>query len=98
MSYSHSFSPEFYMADDSEDFRESVRPTTVRQALYSMPHKRWLEMCEDLYPDAEASCLDVDTVMDTIMETNTVSNLNSPVRVWIDPEGFYTVEVYDKLR
>ncbi len=98
MSYSHSFSPEFYYGDETEDLRKSKRPTTVRQALFSMPHKDWLAMCEDLFPDCEASCLDLDPVMDKIMETNTVSNLTVPVRVWIDPEGYYTVDVYDKPR
>ena len=30
------------------------------------------------------------------METDTVSNLDSPVEVWIDSEGYHTIEVYDK--
>jgi hypothetical protein len=39
--------------------------------------------------------VDADMVMEMIRETNTVSNLNSPVEVWIDPKGWHTVVVWD---
>jgi hypothetical protein len=35
------------------------------------------------------------TVMDKIRETNTCGSLSSPVDVWIDEEGYFTVDVYD---
>ena len=34
-------------------------------------------------------------IMDRILETDIVGCLSVPVEVWIDDEGYYTVEVYD---
>jgi hypothetical protein len=35
-------------------------------------------------------------IMDRILETNTVGTLKPPVDVWIDPEGSYTIDVWDE--
>ena len=35
-------------------------------------------------------------VMSKILETDTVGNLTPPVNVWIDEEGYFTVNVYDE--
>jgi len=94
MSYSHSFSCNFYYDADENAPDKSKYPTSVAMALRSMPKKRWNEMCKDVF-HCKPDFVDIDTVMDKIMETDTVSNLSSPVEVWIDSEGYYTIEVYD---
>lgn len=88
------------------------RPTNVLQALFTWAQddfEEWAECVEDVlgmslgeierlniedYPDQQLNlCHDL---MKKIEETNTCSNLDSPVAVWIDKEGFYTVDVYEK--
>lgn len=91
MSYSHSFSSDFY--DDGGNGTKK-RPSCVRQALENMPKRYWNNMCRDVF-HCKPEFVDVDMVMDKIMETDTVGTLSSPVDVWIDPEGYYTIEVYD---
>jgi hypothetical protein len=34
--------------------------------------------------------------MNKIKETDTVGTLTPPVDVWIDEQGYYTVDVYDE--
>lgn len=36
-----------------------------------------------------------ETVLEMVEKTNTCSNLDSPVRVWIDTDGDYTIEEYE---
>lgn len=93
MSYAHSFSPEFY--GDAEHTNPSERPTSVIDALTSMPEEEWRKMSCDVFRQAPER-LTVDEVLERIIETNTVSNLNSPVEVWIDTDGFYRVLVYER--
>jgi len=90
MSFSHSFSADFY--DGVYGTRK--RPACVREALEVMPKRKWNSMCRDVF-HCKPEYVDVDTVMAKIVETNTVSNLDSPVEVWIDEEGYYRIDVYD---
>lgn len=94
MAYGHSFATGFYY-DEAEDApNKSKRPTSVSMALRSMPRRLWNEMAREVF-NCAGKFLDVDTVMDKIMETDTVSCLTSPVEVWIDSEGYYRIDVYD---
>lgn len=93
MSYSHSFSPEFYWGEGSP--KESDRPTNVADALASMSDREWDEMATEVF-GVPGERLDIDTVMAKIEETDTVGDLSVPVDVWIDDEGWYTVDVYDE--
>lgn len=43
----------------------------------------------------DGSQLDLGTVLAKVEETNTCLNLDSPVEVLIDPEGEFTLSVYD---
>ena len=94
MSYSLSFSPEFY---DSEDEYSKDRPFTVRQAIMAMPDDRFAEMARKVF-GCEPDFVDADTVMQKITETDTCGTLSSPVDVYIDPEGYFTVDVYETPR
>lgn len=91
MSFSHSFSEDFYYQEGWET--KTRHPTSVAQALFSMPKKKWNRMCRDVF-GVKGDLIDVETVMDKIRETNTCTDLSVPVEVWIDEEGYYTVQVH----
>ena len=42
----------------------------------------------------EPNNLDVEMVIQRVVETNTCRNLDSPVEIWIDQDGFFSVLVY----
>lgn len=96
MSYAHSFSSDFYGNPDNP--RKQERPTCVVNALASMPEARWCEMVADVFPGRDSNAVSLSDVLDQVMETDTVSNLDSPVEVWIDSDGFHRVLVYDSIR
>jgi hypothetical protein len=87
--YSHSFSPDFY--GDVYAAHKSSKPTTVADAIASMDNDEWDEMAQEIFGVSG----DIYDVMRKIIETDTVGTLTSPVDVWIDPEGWYTVNVWD---
>lgn len=100
MSYSLSFSPEFFFAE-GEPYdggpEPSHRPVSVWHAIESMRvlwPERWNLMARELFK-CEPQFLTAETVHDAIRETDTCSNLDCPVSVWIDREGWWTVEVYE---
>ena len=91
MAYAHSFALNFY--GDLDFIDRSDRPKNLADAIASMPKEAWDKMAQEVF-GVSGDVLQVDDVYRKAIETNTVSNLDSPVSVWIDPEGAYTVEVY----
>ncbi len=100
--YSLSFSEEFFSGDgscDIYDIAPSDRPTSVLQAIISLPRETLMEIATDvlgsrdpeLFMDSESFAFDV---LDKARETDLCSNLDSPVRVYLDPEQNFWVEVY----
>jgi hypothetical protein len=100
MAFSLSFSPEFFFAEGEPydcDPQPSDRPVSVWQAIISIPEERYAEMASEIFGlDDHPEFLGPETVMEKIQETDTCTDLRSPVEVWIDPDGYYTVFVYDK--
>jgi hypothetical protein len=105
MSYSLSFSEEFF-TDKTYPYetKPSERPTTVYQAIISLRKHELMAIAKDVlkckHPYLEVTAEDfAGKVLDKVRETNTCSDIFSrsgtPVSVWIDPEGWYTVEVYE---
>jgi hypothetical protein len=101
MSYSLSFSEEFFTDETFPyDTTPSNRPTTVYQAIVSLPKAEQLAIARDvmnsphpvLYVQSESFAADV---LEKIRETDTCADLSSPVEVYIDAEGWYSVLVYD---
>ena len=92
MAYAHSFTARFY--GDPYSATPSDRPTTVADALASVADNEWDLMCHDVFGCA-GEYLDVDTVLERIRETDTVSSFQPPVEVWIDDDGVHTVLVHD---
>ncbi len=97
MAYALSFSDEFFLPDVPDAIQPEERPTSVYAALLSMRQETWDRMACDVFA-IDPEQLDPLTVLDRIRETNTCSNLDSPVQVWIDAEGWFDVLVYDKAK
>lgn len=102
MTFCLSFSPEFFSGDDPYPMA-SDRPTSILQAIVSLPGVTQVELARD--------CLDWDDellakvepwetetfafeVLDLARSVDTCTDLTTPVEVWLDPEGFYRVDVY----
>ena len=97
MAYSLSFAQCFFLGDGSmapEELPISTRPTSVYQALRSLSAEQWQELAREVF-GVSPEHLDIETVLARIMATNTCANLDSPVEVFIDAEGWYRVLVYD---
>ena len=96
MSYGLSFTEQFFTGCDHSGVRVMDRPDTVVDALWTMRvcrNKTWQDMCRDVFGQ---SVVAIDDALARVRETNACSNLDSPVTVWIDEEGYYTVDVYEK--
>jgi len=94
MAYSLSFSEAFYADDELDSITPSERPTSVYQAILSIRDEEWKQIACDVF-DVDPEWLDPMTVLDCIRQTNTCSNLDSPVEVWIDEEGWHRVTAYE---
>lgn len=100
MSYELSFSPGFFLAE-GEPYDAAVGdgcPCTVWQAIVQMKRDEpdeWDEMAQAVF-GVEGAHLDEESVLLKIQETNMCTDLASPVDVWIDEEGDYTVTVYEE--
>lgn len=98
LTYALSFSPEFFSGDGSvelDELRVSRRPTNVAQAIISLSQETWSALAEQAF-GVNPSQLDLSAVLRKIEETNTCLNLDSPVEIFIDAEGDFTVLVYDQ--
>ena len=97
MAFDLSFSPEFFYAPHDLDGvppKDPKRPVSVYQAIKTMSDEDWKRLAEEVF-ECNPEHLAVSTVMDKIVETNTCRDLRTPVEVYIDDEGYHSVEVYD---
>ena len=97
MSYSlTSFSSDFFFKDGDDNLSSSdiKNPKSVYQALRCLSDSDWEEIAEELKCDPEY--LDIDMVLEVIQETDTCTDLKSPVEVWIDQDGYHTILVWDE--
>jgi hypothetical protein len=101
MAYGLSFSEAFFVGEgDIYEIEPSDRPTNVFQAIISLPRSERVEIAREVlgsaYPervcDSEYFAFDV---LEKIRENNTCDDLSSPVTVYIDRGGWYSVTVYD---
>lgn len=93
MAYALSFAPEFFWGDGSI---RSDRPICVYQAILSLPEDTWAGLARDVF-DCAPDDLDPETVLCKVQETNTCRNLDSPVEVFVDSDGFYTLLIYEPV-
>lgn len=106
MSFELSFSEEFFLGEgepyDRPDLcaNDDGRPTSVWSAILVWHHEypeEWRAMASklwDLYGD-DAELLTGEAVLERIRETNTCTDLSSPVEVWIDSEGEFRLQVWE---
>jgi hypothetical protein len=98
MLYALSFSQEFFWGTvPIEKMRPSPRPTSVYQAILSLDHEQWKTLARDVF-NRNPEDLDVETVLDRAIETNTCSSLDPPVTVYIDEAGWFNVLVYEETQ
>lgn len=106
MSYELCFSEDFFTGEESiENIEVSKKPTNILQALVSLAatdKKYFVEMIIELlganyaiYKDQPIGESVYYELLDKIRAVNSCSDLSSPVEVWIDSEGFYTVDIYE---
>lgn len=90
-----SFSESFFNNWDGET--KSRRPISVAQAAFSMPKKKWERMCREVF-HCSPDHVDVETVVMKVRETDTCEpsgDSDIPTTVWIDAEGYWTLDIYD---
>jgi hypothetical protein len=97
--------PEFYHADREPYDRSDLalnsdgKPVSVWSALeYMREHEpvKWHGLAQDVFDLRFGRQLTLEAVLEKIQETNRCSNYGVPVEVWIDPNGDYMIEVYDR--
>lgn len=90
------FSPDFY--GDLYEPEIEEKPTNLSNAINKlMRDQETLDnVKKEVFNLPVHVFLSEEMILMKIEETDTVSNLNSPVKVWIDKEGYYKLEVWDK--
>ena len=95
MGYGHSFSESFYYDEDARELPEpGKQPTTVAQALMCLDEATFNECCADVGVNPESDTV-IEELIDVVRQTDYVDSLSSPITVYIDPDGYFTVTVYD---
>ncbi len=95
MSYAlSSFAPPFFLEDGDAIPRASKKPTSVLQVIVSLSNDEWESLAAELF-HIDPGYLTIEGLLTKVEETNTCLNLDSPVEVFIDPEGAFTLLVYD---
>ena len=90
-----SFGDSFFTGDhETYDYpAKSDRPTNVLQAIMSMSDEEYSECCKEIGLNPE-TCEPYD-IIDVIKETDYCDGPETPVTVYIDSEGYFTLTIYD---
>lgn len=104
MSFDLQFSEEFFLAEGEPYDRSDLalnadgKPTSVWSAIEQKREENpewWIRLGKEVFDLADnARHLSPEAVLRKIRETNACRSLSSPVRVYIDSERWYYVEVY----
>ncbi len=90
-----SFPAQFWCILGVECVRHSnTPPQSIEQALWQMSGDDWTKMVESLFANTYqlSSTVGVEQIMDIIKKTNTCTNLDFPVEVWINKD--FKIKVY----
>lgn len=91
-----SFSPEFWYGEyGTDDAEPSEYPTSVFQAIISMSDEDYAAAVEGIL-GSYIEHTGPRELLRAAQETNTVTDLRSPVEVWLDEQGHHRVRVYDE--
>ena len=94
MTYALSFGPDFLIGHGS-DLQPSPCPTSVLQAILSLSDAERSRMAREVFHVARDR-LSPEMILDRVVATNACENLDSPVRVWIDPAGIFVLRICDE--
>ena len=107
MSYGLSFSEEFFVGNGEYDYYKmpaSATPTSVLQAVVTLDRDElskigvdvfgYTQEVAEIWADSESCAMDI---VDKVRQTDTCDSLQSPVNVYIDSDGFYSLSVYDTM-
>lgn len=103
MSFSLSFSPEFFLAAGEPYDRVDLalnadgEPYSVYSALCLMKEKskrEWNTMAREIW-NCPGRVLDPETVLEMLQETDSCAALSVPVEVYIDADHRYSVQVWE---
>ena len=103
MAFELSFAEDFFSGTESpENIDVTERPTSILQGLVSWYYndiETFKEMVKEVLnfnvPDYLPERLPY-ALLDKARLINTCTSLESPVSVWLDDGGYYTIEVYDR--
>lgn len=96
MAFDLSFGPEFFVGPYDLTIEYPVeRPVTIYQALSSLSEES-LDAIVDHFDDLSREMVTRQDLTKKVQETNTCTDLRSPVEVWIDREGYCTILVHEK--
>jgi hypothetical protein len=98
VTYALSFGPDFFWNEKRDDVLSrgpAKRPTSVEQAVSQLSDETWSRLAREVF-DCEPDSLNIEAVLRKIEETNACLNLDPPIEVYIDPDGEFTVLVYDR--
>ena len=98
MAYALTFGSDFFWNEKRDAVLPHVlhqQPTSVEQAVLQLSEETWSRLAREVF-DGEPDCLGMEAVLHKIEETNTCLNLDPPVEVCIDPDGEFTVLVFDR--
>jgi hypothetical protein len=94
MSYAlSSFAPSFFFGNRGTVLRTAHKPTSLLQAIVSLSPSDWDRVA---IFHVKPVHLTVESLLDRIVMTNCCCNLDSPIEVWIDHDGFESLLVYDE--
>lgn len=106
--YGLSFSDEFFYGDGTYDYYSmppSNRPTSVLQAIVSLSEEEKKAIARDVLGvpkdllDVSIQCEDFEAkVLDKVRETDLCDDFYAPVTVYIDPDQFYSLIIYEEDR
>jgi hypothetical protein len=96
MSYALAFADEFFVPDDFHAVQPSERPTSVWQAILSLHQTTRRSIAQDVF-GVSADRLAPEAILAEILSTNTCSNLDEPIEVWIDPKGEHSIFVFSQV-
>lgn len=96
MTYALSFSNDFLVGDGSA-LQPSSHPTSVLQAILSLSDVERSRIARDVFR-VPPNRLSAEMILDRVIATNSCENLDSPVCIWIDPAGIYTLLISDETQ
>lgn len=86
------FSSDFF--GDIYENQITDKPQNIADAIASIHPITRQEIAKELFNMPNDNFLSDEMILEKILITDTVRNINTPVEVYIDTEGYYSILVY----